>query len=211
VFERSRVRRITTKGNGVRVHTRNGVISAERVVIATGYATPQFRPLAGRFRMYRTYVLATEPLGPARRRRLGLSDVLVWDTERPYHYARWAPGHRLLMGGADRLVRPHQRRAPIFATATRELRAHFAKSLPALAQLETPVAWEGLFAMTPDSLPYIGPHRRYPRHWFALGYGGNGMTFAALAARLLLERWQRTTSADHALFAFARMRQRASP
>ena len=31
--------------------------------------------------------------------------------------------------------------------------------------------------MTADSLPYIGPHRRYPRHWFALGYGGNGMTF----------------------------------
>jgi hypothetical protein len=33
----------------------------------------------------------------------------------------------------------------------------------------------GLFAMTPDSLPYIGPPRYYPGHWFALGYGGNGM------------------------------------
>ena len=33
--------------------------------------------------------------------------------------------------------------------------------------------------MTADSLPYIGPHRRYPRHWFALGYGGNGMTFGS--------------------------------
>ena len=42
---------------GVRIRTRQGTLHADRVVIATGYATPQFRPLAGRFRMYRTYVL----------------------------------------------------------------------------------------------------------------------------------------------------------
>ncbi len=208
VFERSRVHRIYTKGNRVRVHTRDGVVNAGRVVIATGYATPQFRPLAGRFRMYRTYVLGTGPLRIAQRHRIGLADVLVWDTEQPYHYARWAPGHRLLLGGADRLVRPHQQRAPIFAAATHQLRAYFEAQLPALAHLETPLAWEGLFAITPDSLPYIGPHRHYPRHWFALGYGGNGMTFGHLAARLLLERWQRGAADDHALFEFGRMRQR---
>lgn len=67
-------------------------------------------------------------------------------------------------------------------------------------------AWEGLFAMTPDGLPYIGPHARYPRHLFALGYGGNGMTFGFLAARMLLEQWQRIDSPDHALFAFNRHR-----
>jgi glycine/D-amino acid oxidase-like deaminating enzyme len=165
VFERSRVQRISANGAGVRVRTRHAVITAERAVIATGYATSQFRPLTGRFRMYRTYVLATEALSIAQRRDLGLTDVLVWDTERPYHYARWATGHRLLLGGSDRPVRPRQRRAAIFAEATRELRAHFAKRLPALAEVEMPVAWEGLFAMTPDSLPYIGPHRRYPRQW----------------------------------------------
>jgi glycine/D-amino acid oxidase-like deaminating enzyme len=66
----------------------------------------------------------------------------------------------------------------------------------------------GLFAMTPDSLPYIGPHRRYPRQWFALGYGGNGMTFGFLAARLLLERWQGHVTRDHAFFDFGRTRRR---
>jgi glycine/D-amino acid oxidase-like deaminating enzyme len=207
VFERSRVERILTKGARVRIHTRRGVVNADRVVIATGYATPQFRPLTGRFRMYRTYVLATNPLSAAQRHRLGLSDVLLWDTEHPYHYARWTPDHRLMLGGSDRLVRPRQRRGPLFATATRELRAYFETQLPALAQIETPIAWDGLFAVTPDSLPYIGPHRRYPRHWFALGYGGNGMTFGFLAARLLLERWQRAVSRDRALFEFGRIRR----
>ena len=72
--------------------------------------------------------------------------------------------------------------------------------------MRTARAREGLFAMTADGLPYIGPHRRYPRHWFALGYGGNGMTFGFLAARLLLERWQGLKSRDHELFEFGRLR-----
>ena len=206
VFERSEVRRIEQAHDGVRIRTRQGTLHAERVVIATGYATPQFRPLAGRFRMYRTYVLATEPIDRAQRDDVGLSDVMVWDTERPYHYARWTPEHRLLLGGEDRLVQPGQRRRQQSTAAARDLRAYFEARLPALATVRTERAWEGLFAMTADSLPYIGPHRRYPRHWFALGYGGNGMTFGFLAARLLLERWQGLKSRDHALFEFARLR-----
>jgi glycine/D-amino acid oxidase-like deaminating enzyme len=133
---------------------------------------------------------------------------MVWDTKRPYHYARWTPDHRLLLGGEDRLIRPGQRRRQQFSTALRDLRAYFEARFPALSTVETGCAWEGLFAMTPDSLPYIGPHRRYPHHWFALGYGGNGMTFGFLAARLLLERWRGVQSRDHALFEFGRVRQR---
>jgi len=158
--------------------------------------------------MYRTFVLATERVDAAQRLDLGLSDVMIWDTKRPYHYARWTPGGRLLLGGEDRLVHPGQRRGQQFRTASRELREYFETRLPALATIRTEFAWDGLFAITPDSLPYIGPHRRYPHHWFALGYGGNGMTFAFLAARLLLERWRGTLSDDHVLFEFDRLRRR---
>lgn len=204
VFERSRVRRIMTEGERVRLWTENGLLECERVIIATGYATPEFRPLAGRFRMYRTYVIATEPVGTEMRRDVGLSNVMVWDTDRPYHYARWTADHRLLFGGGDRLIRPGARRQQQFKAAIGELREYFETRFPSVAAVTDQFAWEGLFAMTPDSLPYIGPHRRYPRHWFALGYGGNGMTFGFLAARLLLERWQGSESADHALFEFGR-------
>jgi len=207
IFERSEVRRIEALRTGVRIRTRSGSLDAERVVIATGYATSQFRPLAGRFRMYRTYVAVTDPMRADARDELGLSDVMIWDTGRPYHYARWTPDHRLLFGGGDRLVRPGQRRRQQFEIASAGLRDHFESMLPALATVVTAFEWEGLFAMTPDSLPYIGPHRRYPRHWFALGYGGNGMTFGCLAARLLLERWQIGETGDQALFAFDRQRQ----
>ena len=206
VFERSKVRRIVADRQRVRLWTGRGTVECERVVVATGYATARFRPLAGRFRMYHTYVLATRPISEPERRELGLSDVMVWDTERPYHYARWTPDHRLLLGGGDRLVRPGLRHLQQFAAAAGGLRAYFETRLPVLSDIETEFAWEGLFAMTPDSLPYIGPHRRYPRQWFALGYGGNGMTFGFLAARLLLERWQGHVTRDQAFFEFGRIR-----
>lgn len=204
IFEKSPVRRIDVQRGGVRLSTDRGTLSAQQVVIATGYATPQFRPLAGRFRMYRTYVLVTERIGAVGRDELGLSDLMVWDTDRPYHYARWTADGRLLLGGGDQLVRAGQRRRRQFEAAIGGLRADFEARLPALATIETDFAWDGLFAMTPDGLPYIGPHRHYPRHWFALGYGGNGMTFGFLAARMLLERWQGRLSHDHALFEFGR-------
>ena len=54
VFERSAVQRIEPRrggdgGRGVRVRTGGGVVEARQVVIATGYATRQFRALDGRF------------------------------------------------------------------------------------------------------------------------------------------------------------------
>lgn len=205
IFEGSTVNRIRRIGDGVRLYSRGGTIDALQVVIATGYATRYFRPLAGRFRMRHTYVLATRPIGLRARRQIGLGNVMLWDTARPYHYARWTADRRLLLGGEDQPVRPGARRATQFAAATQSLRDYFYQLFPALRDVGIDTAWEGLFAMTPDGLPYIGPHRRYPRHAFALGYGGNGMTFAALAARILVEQWRGITSPDHALFAFSRL------
>lgn len=204
IFEQSRVRRVQQRPQGVRLHTERGTIDAAQVVIATGYATREFRPLAGRFRLRHTFVLATHPLSRRDRLDLGLGPVMLWDTERPYHYVRWTPDHRLLLGGADRPSTP--RLKPMFAEGARELRDYFDTHLPTLAGVGIEYAWEGVFAITPDSLPYIGPHRRYPRHAFALGYGGNGMTFAWMAAQILLEQWQGIASSDHQLFGFSRGR-----
>jgi glycine/D-amino acid oxidase-like deaminating enzyme len=150
-------------------------------------------------------VLRTKRLGPRQRREIGLGRVMLWDTERPYHYARWAED-RLLLGGGDRPMQTAGRRDRQFADATRKLREDFEARLPGLSDVRIDGAWEGLFAMTPDSLPYIGAHRRYPKHLFALGYGGNGMTFGFLAARLLVDLWQGVESSDHQLFGFDRLR-----
>ena len=207
IFERSTVERIDTSRTEVVLHTRAGTVTADRVIVATGYATPTFAPLAGRFRMSHTYVLATRRLNAHERRRVGLGDFLLWDTARPYHYARWTPDGRLLLGGNDRPLMPPQRRPRAFASSRTQLRDYYRSLLPALRDVEIEYAWEGLFAHTRDALPYIGAHRRYPRHLFALGYGGNGMTFGFLAAGLLVDAFlNRDNEDDLELFRFNRLR-----
>lgn len=206
IFERSPVRRIDVTRSSVTVHTAEGTISAGHVIVATGFATPAFKPLAGRFRMKHTYVLTTAPIDRRQRAALGLRDVLLWDTARPYHYARWTADHRLILGGNDRPLVSPGRRGQAFRASTAGLREYFERLLPALKEIDIEYAWEGLFAATGDGLPYIGPHRRYPRHLFALGYGGNGMTFGFLAARLLLDAVRGIPNRDLELFAFNRMR-----
>ena len=204
VFERSAVRDIQRKGDGVLITTRSGSVRAAQVVIATGYAAPSFQPAVGRFRLNYTYVLATKRISRQARSRLELQKAMFWDTEHPYHYARWTSDQRLLLGGADRPVELKSGRAAVFRRGTRELRRYFFELLSPLSDIGIDFAWDGVFATTPDGLPYIGAHSRYPRRLFALGYGGNGMTFGFLAARMLVEQWRGIESPDHALFGFGR-------
>jgi glycine/D-amino acid oxidase-like deaminating enzyme len=131
---------------------------------------------------------------------------MLWDTERPYHYLRWTPDGRLLFGGLDRprvapSIRPAQLRRRA-AMLMKQLTAWY----PALEGVAPDYAWEGLFATTPDGLPYIGTHHRHPRQLFALGYGGNGMTLGFFAAQALVRIAQGRPGPDDSLFAFARTR-----
>ena len=151
IFERSPARRITPTRHGVRVATPRGTIEARQVVIATGYATRDFKPLAGRFALTYTYVLATPPLGARDRREIGLADVMLWDTRRPYHYARWTADHRLILGGGDTPTAGGRAPAARIAVAERDVRAHMERLLPGLARIAIAHAWEGRFAETPDT------------------------------------------------------------
>jgi glycine/D-amino acid oxidase-like deaminating enzyme len=204
LYEHSPVTRIAGTRDGVTMTLASGEIAADWAIVATGYATPEFKPLAGRFRMLNTYVIATPRLSTSDRLALGLGDVMVWDTGRPYHYLRWTSDDRLLFGGLDRPQVPTAIRPAALRKKAVRLTRDLIDLYPSLAGLEPAYAWEGLFAMTPDGLPYVGPHRRYPRQLFALGYGGNGMTLGYFAAQALVRLAQGKPKADDKLFGFGR-------
>ena len=70
-------------------------------------------------------------------------------------------GASLLLGGADRPIRGGARPAARLGDRRgRGIRAHFERLLPALGNVAIAQAWEGRLANTPDSLPYVGRHRR---------------------------------------------------
>ena len=83
------------------------------------------------FRLLNTYVAATRRVTAAERRALGLGDVMLWDTSRPYHYARWTADHRLLFGGGDRPRVTGRQRVRAFRDGVAALREHFERLLPA--------------------------------------------------------------------------------
>ena len=206
IRERTPVRRLSGSTSGVHVELDRGEVDAAWAVIATGYATPEFKPLVGRFRMSTTYVIATAPLNRSRLRGIGSGAAMWWDAETPYHYARWSPDHRLIFGGQDLPRTSGRTRSLAFTRQTRLLRSDLIALHPSLATIPIEYAWEGLFATTRDGLPYIGSHRRYPRHLFALGYGGNGMTFGQLAAQVLLRRVTSHPTDRDQFFSFGRTR-----
>jgi len=58
--------------------------------------------------------------------------------------------------------------------------------------------------VTADGLPYIGPHRNYPHHLFALGCGGNGLAMSFLASRMLVRYHTGAAAKEDELLGFGR-------
>ena len=117
-----------------------------------------------------------------RRRALG------WEPARPYYYLRTGEAGRVLIGGCDEPFRDPERRDVALAHKWRLLLARAKRWLPGRA-LVPAHAWAGVFGQTRDGLAYIGAHPRLdPRIAFALGYGGNGITFSAVAAEVIAAR-----------------------
>jgi glycine/D-amino acid oxidase-like deaminating enzyme len=207
IFEHSPVRRIESARGGVVIHTSGGTVHADRVVIATGYARTRAVPSVGRFRFKDTFVLGTRRVPKRLRRALLSARAMAWDAERPYHFMRWADRGRLLVGGEDRDRPSRSSAAKRLAWGRARLLKYLGRVYPPLAAERPEYVWEGVFAETPDGLPYIGTHSRYPGYLFALCYGGNGMTASYLAATVLLNQYRELRDSRESLFAFDRYRR----
>lgn len=149
-----------------------------------------------------SYALISDPLGEG---ELGfLQDTLLWETARPYLYARSTADRRLLLGGEDDAVDVPARRDARVEKKARTLLKRFGALFPQL-QLTPAFSWAGTFAETGDGLPFFGPHRQWgPRVHFAMAYGGNGITYSVLGAGLLAALVKRRSHPLQALFGFGR-------
>jgi glycine/D-amino acid oxidase-like deaminating enzyme len=130
-------------------------------------------------------------------------DCLIWETARPYVYLRTTEDHRILIGGEDEPFADPARRDAKLPVKTRKLLRRFRALFPAIP-FELDFAWTGTFGESPDGLPYIGAKSGSPRVLYALGYGGNGITFSQIAATLLSRICQGKIARDARIFRFDR-------
>lgn len=169
---------------GLTVQTREGhVIRTRTLVLASGYEMPDFVP-AARHSLCTSWAMATSPMKGAASASWG-AGALVWEASDPYLYMRTTADGRLIIGGEDEEFADPARREELTPKKIAALLAKASKRCPGVGTLEPEFTWSGVFGETDDSLPMIGAVPGRANCFVAYGYGGNGITFSALAADLL--------------------------
>lgn len=201
IYDRTEVRRYSHDRRGIRASTGKGVvIRARRVFFATGYETQEFLP-KDIVNISSTYAFASEPVADL---SWWKDRTLLWESGEAYLYARTTDDRRILVGGADDETPNAELRDARVEGKARKLVRDFRKLLSGAGEVDVAFAWAGAFGHTKDGLAYIGAYDGFPGGYFALGYGGNGITFSQMASRILVDLFEGRKNADAAVFAFER-------
>jgi glycine/D-amino acid oxidase-like deaminating enzyme len=203
IFERSEVRRIRATRKYVDVFTASGRIRAEAVVVATSASLPDLRALRRHLEPRHGYAVVTAPLPAVVRRELGHRRAALRDDAR--HFLRWLKDDRVLFAGADQAPSASRTQEKVLIQRTGQLMYELSTVYPAISGAQPEWSWSYGFEDTVDGLPYIGLHRNFPRHLFALGHGRHGVGLAWLAARLLLRQFTGEPAKGDDLFSFSRI------
>lgn len=206
IFEQSAVTRIRPRRKTVDITTDGGTVTASKVVVATGYPIDDFKPLRRRFTRSDGYSVLTPELPAAIRREMTPPDLILRDTTAPDHWVHWV-GNRVLFAGADQPSVPDRARERALIQRTGQLMYELSVMRPAISGLMPEYSWEAESSRTIDGVPYYGPHRNYPHHYFAFsgGTGGLGLSFAA--ARIILRHYQGAPEKGDEPFSFTRIRE----
>ncbi len=191
------VTEVQTSARRVLVNTKQGLeIEAKHVVFCTGYEMLAFVPRHGH-RIASTWAIATRP----QPRRLWPEQCLIWEASDPYLYVRSTTDGRVICGGEDAEFSDETRRDALLDQKARTLSRKLGALLPQIDP-RPEYRWAGSFGESATGLPSIGAVPGHPRSFAVMGYGGNGITFAMLAAELLTGAINGRRDADAALFAF---------
>ena len=117
---------------------------------------------------------------------------------------RWTDDDRVLVAGATQDETPQGKRPAVLVQRTGQLMYELLTMFPVISGLMPEYGWESITGETADGLMYIGPHRNYPHHLFALGGGGDSVTGAFLAARILARAAQGASEKEDAVWGFTR-------
>ncbi len=181
LFTHTEIVKWKRRGEGYELRTRTGRrIACGHVVVAAGFEAGRFLPKR-LMQLTSTFAIASQPvpeelLWPRR--------SLIWETREPYLYIRTDDNGRIIVGGEDVAVDSPLLRRFLLPQKARVLERKFRRLFPRIP-FTTEMSWAGTFSSTRDGLPLIGAFRRDPHMSFALGYGGNGITFSMIAARIL--------------------------
>jgi glycine/D-amino acid oxidase-like deaminating enzyme/nitrite reductase/ring-hydroxylating ferredoxin subunit len=162
----------------VKLATESGSIKGRTLIYAT-HIPPGINLVHLRCAPYRSYAMAVKLNDD------NYPDNLIYDMCDPYHYYRTQiiDGTKyLIAGGKDHKTAHEKNTEGCFRQLESELRKHFDIK-------EATYQWSSQYYEPVDGLPYIG---HLPGHsecvFVATGFGGNGMTYSHVAAKVLADK-----------------------
>ncbi len=168
------------------LQTPGGTVRARAVGVATGGYTPQgLHPmLRSRIMPILSNSMVTRPLTAAERAEAGLrSTAFVTDTRVLRFYYRLLPDHRMQIGSRSAITGAD-------ATAPKHLellKAGLARKFPSLSRIPVDYSWWGWVDVSHDMMPRIAQPDPTQAIHYAIGYGGNGVSFSTQAGRRLAD------------------------
>lgn len=201
VFDRTCVTKIEHTKTGVKLTAANGrIVKAKKLIYATGYESVKYinKKIVD---LQSTYAFCSEQ--DADTNLPFRNKAMLWNTADPYLYMRTTPDNRILIGGRDEKIFDPKKRDLLLSAKTAALVRDFKKLYPGI-DIKPEFSWCGTFGSTKDGLPYIGEYPGLPNSYFALGFGGNGITFSLIAAEILKDLITGKENPDQKIFSFKR-------
>lgn len=181
----------------VTVHTDEGsIIQAKHVVFATGYEIPDFIHTR-KHKITSTWAISTKPL----RKTLIKDFPIIWEAADPYLYLRPAPDGRIICGGEDESFSDPDKRDALLLQKAHAIARKLKARLPDF-DFTIEHIWAGSFGTSTTGLPSIGRVPGMTNVYCAMAYGGNGITFSAIAAEILASQILGRHDPDETLFKF---------
>lgn len=202
IYDRTFVADIRHHRNGVLVTTANGCkIKAKKLVYANGYEAVKYvdKKIVD---LNSTYATISEQ--NTTQVDMWEDEVLIWNTADPYLYVRSTKDKRVIVGGRDEPFMNAHKSNSLISSKSKQLKKDIEKLFPAMDY--TPeFSWSGIFGSTKDGLPFIGSLPNKPHGYFALGFGGNGITFSLMAAEIITDLVVTGKSKYSGIFSFERV------
>lgn len=203
IFEGSTVRRTRFTRKTADVLLTGGTIRTKLIVVATGGPGAVFGQLRRHVREQQGFGVVTDVLPAIVRREIGAVGASMTEPAGDV-WTRPMPDHRILFAGAA--GRPAGARVLDKTVRQRTAQLMYELSLryPAVSGVPAAWGWSLPIVTTPDGLPWIGPHRNYPFHFFAMAFGWHGDGLAWWAAKSALRALRGETRKDDEALGFAR-------
>lgn len=179
IFEQTKVSRIR-HGDKPVVETESGKVFANKVVLAgNAYLRDAEPKLRNAIFPAGSYIIATEPLGEERARKLMPADVAFCEQCTALNYFRLSADKRLLFGGMCNYSGRHPK------SITASLLPRLLKIFPSLADVRVDYEWGGNIAISINRCPQFG--RIKANTYYVQGYSGHGVAPTHLAGKMLAD------------------------